>query len=202
MKLFYSPASPYARKVMAFAYETGQADQIELVTCSTTPVNRNQNVVAVNPSGRVPVLILDDGTSLFDSRVICQYLDHHHKGPKMYPADGAARWETLRREALGDGLLDAALLARYETALRPKDKFWPEWLKGQMDKIDSSLDQMEKDVAGRSDVDAGQIACACAIGYLDFRFSDHEWRAARPKLAAWFGAFRERPSMVLTVPNV
>jgi glutathione S-transferase len=201
MKLFYASASPFARQVLVLAYETGQADRIGLETCATTPVNRNPNVVAVNPSGRIPVLILDDGTSLFDSRVICQYLDHHHTGPKMYPVDDVARWETLRREALAQGLLDAAVLARYEMILRPKDKFWPEWLSGQIDKINSSLNEMEKDAASLSGVDAGLIAYACALGYLDFRFADHDWRAARPKLSAWFAAFRERSSMTLTAPS-
>lgn len=201
MKLFYASASPFARQVLALAYETGQADRIELETCPTTPVNRNPDVVAVNPIGKIPVLILDDGTSLFDSRVICQYLDHRHTGPKMYPVDGVARWETLRREALAQGLLDAAVLARYEMVLRPKDKFWPEWLSGQMDKVNSSLNEMEKDAASLSGVDAGLIAYACALGYLDFRFADHNWRAARPKLNAWFAAFRERPSLILTMPT-
>lgn len=201
MKLFYASASPFARKVLVFAHETGQADQIELVTCATTPVNSNPNVVAVNPNGKIPVLILDDGTSLYDSRVICQYLDHRHKGPKMYPPEGEARWQAMRREALADGLLDAAVLARYEIILRPKDKFWPEWLGGQMDKINSSLSEMEKDVAELGGVAAASIAYACALGYLDFRFADHDWRGANPKLAAWFAAFSKRPSMALTVPN-
>lgn len=201
MKLFFSPASPYVRKVMAIAHETGQADRIELLDSAASPVKRDQRIVALNPTGKVPALILDDGTALYDSRVICQYLDALHDGPRMYPAEGPARWDTLKREALADGLLDAALLARYETVMRPTEKLWPEWLVGQMDKIGSSMDTMNEEVAGRSDIDAGQIACACALGYIDFRFPDHEWRTRRTNLAGWFADFSKRQSMIATFPS-
>jgi glutathione S-transferase len=138
---------------------------------------------------------------LYDSRVISQYLDCRHSGNRLYPADGPDRWSALRREALADGLLDAALLARYETMLRPEAFRWPEWLNGQMDKINSSLDQMQKDVDNGSDLDAGQIATACALGYLDFRFPDLAWHSSHPALADWFDLFSERASMVATAPT-
>jgi len=201
MRLFYSPASPYVRKVMVLAHETGLADGIEHIDCAASPVARDQSIVAFNPTGKIPALILDNGTTLYDSRVICQYIDTLHTGKRMYPAEGPKRFDVLTREALADGLLDAALLARYETVMRPPEKLWPEWLQGQMDKIDSSLDRMEETVASRHDMDAGQIACACALGYLDFRFPDHDWRSSRPRLAEWFEGISKRASLDATMPQ-
>lgn len=198
MKLFYSPASPYVRKVMVLALETGQ--DVEQLASAASPIARNKTIAASNPTGKVPTALTDDGP-LYDSRVICQYLDAQHSGPPMYPAAGPSRWTTLRREALADGLLDAALLARYETAMRPAEKRWPEWLQGQIDKIDASLDQLETETASFAGVDAGLIAIGCAIGYLDFRFPDHGWRASRPGLANWYAVFAQRPSMQATLPQ-
>lgn len=201
MKLFYSPASPYVRKVLIVAQETGQSADVELVTCAANPVNRDQAVVALNPSGKIPALVLDDGTVLYDSRVICQFLDSLHAGEKLYPPTGSARWRALQREALADGMLDAALLARYETMLRPEALRWDDWTNGQMAKIDSSLNQMEKDASENQTLDAAQIATACALGYLGFRFPHLAWRTNRPTLAAWFTEFSQRESMVTTEPK-
>ena len=200
MKLFYSATSPYVRKVMVVAYETGQADGIEKHGAAANPVKRDASVVAKNPTGKVPTMVLDDGSALFDSRVICQYLDAQHGGDRLYAEEGPERWRILRLEAIADGLLDAALLARYEIALRPEDKRWPDWLNGQMDKVNSSLDAMQNEVSGRKGVDAGLIAAGCALGYLDFRYGDLGWRNKRPALAAWYEAFSQRPSMQATVP--
>ena len=197
MKLFFSPASPYVRKCMALAAETGQ--EVEKLASAASPVDRDETIVAVNPTGKVPTAILPDGSSLYDSRAICRWLDAQHGGAKMYP-EGEALWPVLRREALADGLLDAALLARYETVMRPADKLWPEWLAGQMAKIDSSLDAMEAEAVGFEGVDAGLIAIGCALGYLDFRFADHDWRGPRPTLAAWYDGFSRRPCMAGTAP--
>jgi len=205
VKLFFSAASPYVRKVLVAARETGQADRVEKLAAAASPVKRDPAIVAVNPTGKVPTAILDDGAALYDSRAICQYLDSSHAGAKLYPDAGPERWTVLRWEALADGLLDAAILARYETVLRPADKLWPDWLRGQLDKITSCLDVMEAEIAGRpggdgAGIDAGLIAAGCALGYLDFRFPDLGWRAGRPGLAAWFEAFDERPSMRETRP--
>jgi len=199
MKLFYSPTSPYVRKVLAIAYETGQVDRIEMLDCAAHPITRDQSIVAVNPTGKVPALVLDDGTALYDSRVICQYLDGQNSTAEMYPSEGPARWDTLKRESLADGLLDAAILARYEAVARPGEKLWQDWLDGQMEKIGSSIDQMALEVTGKDGIDAGDIACACALGYMDFRFSDHEWRSIYPALADWFAVISERPSMKETL---
>lgn len=201
MKLLYSPASPYVRKVLIVAHETGQSADLDLAECAANPVNRDQSVVAINPTGKIPALVLDDGTVLYDSRVICQFLDSRHSGVKLYSQTGSAHWSVLQREALADGLLDAALLARYETMLRPPQYQWSDWINGQMEKIHSSLDQMEKEVSDSQTLDAGQIATACALGYLDFRFPQEDWRATRPALAAWFKTMSMRESMMATVPQ-
>ena len=138
---------------------------------------------------------------LFDSPVICEYLDSQHKGRKLFPRKGRARWVALRQQAMGDGLLDAALLARYEGFLRPEDKRWPDWSKGQIKKIDGVLDRLEaeaKSLKGKPGI--GTITIACALGYLDFRFASHDWRGKRPRLAKWFATFSKLPSMKATVP--
>lgn len=198
MKLFHSPTSPYVRKVMVIALETGQAADIENLPSAANPVDRDASIVAVNPLGKVPALILDDGSALYDSRAIAMYLDTRHAGTPLYPAEGPERWTVMRWEALADGLLDAALLIRYETFMRPEEKRWPEWTAGQHEKIASALDVMEAEIAGRGEIDAGLIAAACALGYLDLRFADLGWRDSRPRLAAWFADFADRPSMIAT----
>lgn len=195
MKVFFSPASPYVRKVMMVAHETGQS--LEKLDSAASPINRDSSIVAHNPTGKVPTAILPDGSALYDSRVICRWLDAQHDGSRMYP-DGD--WNVLRREALADGLLDAALLARYETVMRPEEKIWPEWLQGQMDKIASSLDVMEAESSHLTTVDAGTIAIGCALAYLDFRFPDYSWRDERPTLASWFKSFSQRSSYLQTQP--
>jgi glutathione S-transferase len=198
-KLFYSPASPYARKVRVVAAEKGVALTIENVSLS--PVNRNAEVAAVNPLGKVPSLVLEDGTTLFDSSVICGWLDAQKPTPRLIP-DSAARWSVLTLEALGDGLLDASLLHRYEHILRPEEKRFQPWIDGQWTKVQATLDALETQCSGFGDrVDVGTIAVACALGYLDFRFADTPWRGGRPALAAWFEAFRARPSMTATAPG-
>lgn len=198
MKLYHSPASPYVRKVMVVAQETGQT--IEKLQSAASPINRDEKIAKTNPSGKVPTAILDDGQALYDSRVITRWLDAQHNGPKMYP-EGDGLWTVLRREALAEGLLDAALLARYELAMRPEALRWEDWLNGQIAKLDSSLDQMEHESSGFQGVDAGLIAIGCALGYLDFRFSDHGWRDGRPSLSDWFKTFSTRPSMIDTAPS-
>ena len=195
MKLFHSPSSPYVRKVLMVAHETGQG--VERIACAAHPVNRDPKIVAVNPTGKVPTAVLDDGSALYDSRVITQWLDAQHGGAKMYP-NGAARWPVLRTEAMADGLLDAALLVRHEVATRPEDYRWPDWADSHRAKIASSLDELEREAGAFSGVDAGLIAAACALSYLDFRFGDLDWRADHPVLAAWYDEFRERPSMKAT----
>ena len=134
MKLYYSPASPYARKCLVCAHELGLADRIELIPVSVSPVASNPAINQHNPLGKVPALLTDDGLALYDSRVICEYLNTLG-GEMLIPAQTPARWQTLTRQALADGLQDAALLARYETAMRPAELCWEDWLQGQLEKI-------------------------------------------------------------------
>jgi glutathione S-transferase len=201
MKLHHNVASPYVRKVMAVAIETGLDDWLEPVSHMVTPIRPDARLVADNPLGKIPCLVTDDGGALYDSRVICEYLDGLHGGPKMFPPAGPARWTALRRQAEGDGILDAAVLTRYETFLRPEERRWPEWIEGQKQKFRRALDALEAEAAAfEGTVDIGTIAIGCALGYLDFRFGDEGWRATRPGLAAWFECFVERPSMARTAP--
>ncbi len=200
MKLYYNPASPYVRKVRVLALETGLMGDIELVKVMITPTGPDASLCSDNPIGKIPTLVRDDGGALYDSRVICEYLDDLHSGARMFPENGAARWTALRRQALADGILDAAVGTRYETFLRPQALRWPDWVDGQMGKVRRSLDVLETEALADK-VDIGTISVACALGYLDFRYADEGWRDSRPKLAAWYETFAARPSMAETGPD-
>jgi len=201
MKLYSSTTSPYVRKVRVLARETGLAARIEEIPATVSPIARDEQVARANPLGKLPALILDDGTTLCDSPVICEYLDGLHSGRRLVPPPGPARWTALKLQAEGDGLLDAAILARYEMALRPEPLRWPEWVAGQKAKVAGVLDVLERDVDSLAgDLTIGGITIACALGYLDFRFADDAWRTARPKLAAWFAEISKRESLRTTMP--
>ncbi len=200
MKLFHSHSSPFVRKVMVVAHELGLAERLDLLPSAVHPVKRDRSVLAQHPLAQVPTLIDDSGESLADSRVICEYLDAQ-AGGRLFPTDGAARWRALNAQSTADGVLDAALLIRYELTARPESERSAAWIEGQTAKIESALAWFEEQAAaldGR--VDIGTIALACALGYLDLRFSDIAWRDDAPGLAAWFARFEERPSMVATRP--
>ena len=200
MKLYYSPSSPYVRKVTVVALETGLDSRIERIPAATTPVAPNEAVARANPLAKVPALVTDDGLVLFDSRVICEYLDSLHQGPKFFPA-GKDRWPALRLQALGDGLLDAALLLRYEDFLRPETLRWKDWADGQSFKMRGALADIEKLAPDFGDrLDIGTVTVACALGYLDFRYADMNWRGSHPQTAAWAERFFARPSLKATLP--
>jgi glutathione S-transferase len=200
MKIYYSPASPFARKCLVAAHELGLRDKIELLPASPHPVNRDRALVALNPLGKVPTLVADDGTVLYDSRVICEYLNAMGDG-HLLPRDGAVRWRALVDQALADGIMDAAVLARYENASRPEALRWSDWTAGQLDKVGCGLDEVERRVAAFGDrLDLGVIALGAALGYLDYRFASIGWRNTRHATAAWFERFGARPSMVATRP--
>ena len=201
MKLHYSAASPFVRKVMICAIELGLESKIEKLAAAAHPVNRDGAIVASNPLGQVPTFFADDGTVLYDSRVICEYLDALG-GAKLFPPAGPARWTALVEQSLADGLLDAALLTRYERVARPEALKWADWETGQLDKIRCALDKLEASTAGfGARLDIGTITIACALGYLDFRFPELDWRAGRKALAGWFEGFSTRPSVAATVPK-
>ncbi|HSA82310.1 MAG TPA: glutathione S-transferase family protein [Geminicoccaceae bacterium] len=167
-----------------------------------SPIAPDAEVRRDNPLGKVPCLVTGDGTVLYDSRVVCEYLDGLHDGPRMFPAAGPARWIALRRQAEADGILDAAVGTRYETFLRPAERRWPDWIAGQKAKIKNALDALEAEAPGfGATVDIGTIAIACALGYLDFRYAADDWRAGRPRLVAWYDAFARRPSLAETAPR-
>jgi glutathione S-transferase len=201
MKLWYSPTSPYVRKVTVTALETGLHDRIERVAADIREPPR-ADFLADNPLGKVPTLITDDGLPLFDSPVICEYLDSLHDGHKLFPVDIPARWRTLRLMALGDGILDAAVLRRMET-LRPEKEQSHAWIEQQKAKVVRGLDMLEREVPRfHRLVTIGQITVGCCLGWLDFRCygGAEDWRIGRPLLADWYSMFMVRPSMVATVP--
>lgn len=196
MQVFYSPFSPFVRKVLVCAAELGI--EVERLPSAAHPVTRDQTVVAANPLGRVPTFFADDGEVLYDSRVICEYLDATSPTPRLFPVDRAARWRSLREQALADGLLEAALLMRYEQVVRPEELRYQPWFDGQHEKIVSSLAQLEAWAPGFAErVDIGTISIACALAYLDVRFPDEAWRKNQA-LAAWHARFSERASMLAT----
>jgi len=189
---------------MVLAHETGLAGLIE--TVPTSPSDDEASLARDNPLGKVPALITDDGAVLYDSRVICEYLDSLHDGPCVLPAAGAARWTALRRQALADGILDATILRRYEE-MRPAARQHAEWIERQKRKAGRGLDALEAEAGAGTLLDPagslsiGDIAIACALGYLDLRYGSDDWRNGRPALAAWYAKVAKRPSMTVTAPS-
>ncbi|MBS0563681.1 MAG: glutathione S-transferase [Proteobacteria bacterium] len=201
MRLFHSPTTPFGRKVVVHLKETGREADVTVVPAAGTPLEPGSLPVGRNPLGKIPALELDDGTILYDSRVICRYLDDR-AGGRLYPS-APRLWRTLTLEATGDGMLDAAILMVYEVRLRPEDRRSGDWIAAQWSKVARALDSLEADWIGhlRGSVDMGQVAVGCALGYLDFRHSARDWRAGRPQLAAWEKEFAARASMAATVPQ-
>ncbi len=202
MKLYSTPTSPFVRKVLVAAHELGLADRIETVLLRPSPTAADPRLSRDNPLSKIPALVLDDGASLYDSPVICEYLDALAGGGMLVPAAGPARWDVLRTQALADGILDAAILVFYERQFRPAELHWDAWLAGQTQKALQGLDALEAQAAGFSAApDVGQIAAACALGWLEFRAPFGDVRAGRPALTAWFERFSSRPSMAATAPH-
>lgn len=197
--LYWGSASPFVRKVMAIAHELGIEGEIEIRPSAAHPIQRDVRIQEFNPLAKVPSARLADGTTLYDSRVICEYLDAEYKGG-LFPPAGPQRWTALRHQALADGLLDAALLVRYEELARPEPLRWPEWIAKQLEKVTDALDAMNTDVPQAGGCDIGAISFACALGWLDFRFPDLDWRAERQALADWYAGFETRPSLLATRP--
>lgn len=202
MKLHHAAASPFVRKVLVVAHETGLADRIEINTVQVTPVAPNAELMADNPLSKIPCLVTDDGLALMDSRVICEYLDSLHDGPKLFPAEPERRWKVLRLAALADEAMDAVVGVRYETFIRPEEKRWQPWIDNQFAKITRTLDHLEPQAANwNGKICIGTITLACLLPYLDFRFPELDWRARRPTLARWQEGMEERQSMRATRPD-
>ena len=204
MTLFHNPLSPYVRKVMVLLHETGQTDRVALQLSQLTPVSPDLVLCEDNPLGKIPALRLADGNVIHDSRVILDYLDHQHVGNPLIPRDGPARWGRLTLASLADGIMDAAVMIRYEQALRAPEKHWDQWLDAQREKIRRALVLLEADAIAEltSHFDVAAISVACALGYLDLRHPDLEWRAANLQLAEWFFEVSQRASMLATMPKV
>jgi glutathione S-transferase len=197
VKLFYSPTSPYVRKVLACAITREIEQRIEKMVCNANA--SPPELLAHNPLSKVPCLVTDDGLALFDSPVICEYLDSRGDALPLFPGHGPARWRALKFQAMGDGILDASVPRRGEM-LKPVEEGRAAWIARQKAAVDRTLDALEADPPHRM-LDIGSIAVACALGYLDFRFAAEPWQPGHPKLEAWFEAFVENPGLAQTAPK-
>jgi glutathione S-transferase len=187
MILRTAPASPFGRKVRVAASLLGLEDEIAIEQADT--MNAADSLRRQNPLGKIPVLITEDGTTLFDSRVILEYLDHRAGGGRIIPSEPSARFAALRLQALCDGVMDASLLCVYEGRWRSADHHEPKWVEHQSAKMDRALSGLEADPpALDATPHVGQIALACALGYLDLRFAGR-WRASYPRLVEWLNRF-------------
>jgi len=196
MKLAYSPASPYVRKVTACAIARGIDDRIERWKVGTT----DPALLDFNPLSKVPTLITEDGMKLYDSPVICEYLDSVGSAPKLFPPAGPARWKAIGQQALGDGILDATQPRRREIAL-PQDEGRKAYIELQRGKVSRALDVLEKEAATLGELKTiGEITIGCALGYLDFRYPNELWRPGHPGLEAWYAKVVEQPPLAQTVP--
>lgn len=201
MRLYHSPTTPFGRKVMVALLESGQEADVAIVAASGTPLDPGSMPLGQNPLGKIPALELDDGSAIYDSRVICRYLDAR-SGGRLYPP-APRLWQTLTLEATADGMLDAAVLMVYEARIRPEEKRFPDWVDAQWTKISRALDALETRWIPHLNgpFDLGQVAIGCASGYLDFRHASRDWRNGRPQLAGWYEEFSQRKSMQATVPQ-
>lgn len=200
MNLRWSATSPYVRKVMMVAIERGVEDLI--ARQPTDPWSADTDLPQGNPLGKVPALTLEDGTTLFDSPVIAEYLDSLGAGPSLFPAAGPERWAALRLQAIADGMCDAAILRRLENA-RPEGEKSAAWMERQRVAVSRALNLLEAEAASLGDgVTIGTLAVLATLGYLDFRFAHEPWREGRPALTAWFARMAERDSFRRTAPPV
>jgi glutathione S-transferase len=197
MKLLYQTHSPYARKVLVFAHEVGLADRVEVVHHETSPTVRNPEVFAENPLGKVPVLIRPGLPPIFESDVICAYLDTLHDGRRLIPAKGEARWRALQVQALAQGLADAGIAVRWETVRRPEHLRHPPLRDGYVEKLVASYDWLERELDTASEIDVGHVALATVLDWLEFRDLP-SIRPGHPRLSDWLAAFAARPSMRAT----
>ena len=199
MKLLMAGPSPFVRKVLVLLHETGQSDDVETVTVTAAPGGTDATLKAANPVGKIPALVRDEGPTLYDSKVICRYLDDRAQAG-LYPEKG---WDTLVLEATADAMMEAAVLMVYEKRFRPEAIWSTDWIEAQWGKVEGALDALNarwmSHLAGPLDI--GHIGAGCGLGYLDFRHGDRDWRKGRDALAKWYEGFAARPSMVETTPQ-
>lgn len=199
MRLFYTTVSPYTRKVRVTAIEKGVADRITLQLCN--PHEFDAELAVANPLNKVPTLVREDGSALYDSPVICAWLDSLAPEPRLIPEGGEARWDVLRTEALADGLVDAAVACVLERR-RPEELQSEAVIGREFAAIHRCLDRLQSSPSTVSGpVTLAQVATGCALAYLDFRLPRLDWRKDRPELARWFAGFADRPSMQDTRPE-
>jgi len=198
MKLYWSRLSPYVRKVMVAVHELGLAGRIECIDTEVSMSAANRDLLPINPLGQIPTLVLADGSVLHDSRVICEYLDAIGGGA-LFPA-APRRWRALRRQALGDGIMDVLILWRQER-FKPEARRTQAWLDTFALKLETALDRLDRETLDGAPFDIGHAAIGCALGYLDFRFGDIDWRSGRASLADWHAGFEARPSARATAPG-
>lgn len=201
MRLFYSPPSPFVRKVAVLLHELDKTDAVTFEQITTTPMATDEGLKAANPLGRIPALERPDGVTLYDSRVIMAYLDDLFDSG-LYPT-GSARWEALTLEATADGIIDSAVSMFYEKRFRSEEKQSSEWIEAQWAKISRALTALNARWMSHlsGPLNMAQISVACALSYLDFRHDDRNWRNGNDALAQWHAKFSERPSMIATRPD-
>ena len=199
MKLHWSPRSPFVRKVMIVAHERGIADRLHCVRTLAEMTTPHAELMKDNPLSKIPTLVLDDGMVLYDSPVICEYLDALDGDPNLFPQHGPERMIALRRQALGDGFLDMLVLARNERMRAQPSRAH---LASTATRTAATLDHLERDAdaLAASPFSIGHIAIGCALAYLDFRFAERDWRRGHPRLADWHASFAVRPSVQATLP--
>jgi len=205
MKLMYSPTSPFVRRVHVVALELDLAARIEFEPVQVTPLHANDAYAEqVNPLRKIPALVLDDGeTVLVDSAVIVQYLDELAGGARLIPT-GANRWRVLSQQAIAQGMSDAVVLVRYETWLRPQALRWQDWINDQLGRFWSGLAWFERHAQQAlppARIDVSQIALACCLGHVDFRFPELGWPARAPLVHRWYREIVQRPSLAQTDPQ-
>ncbi len=199
MKLLMSLPSPFVRKVLVVLHETDQIDDVAQQSVTARPGATETALKAANPVGKIPALVREDGPTLYDSRVICRFLDARAQAG-LYPEAG---WDTLVLEATADAIMEAAVLMVYEGRLRPENEQSPSWIENQWGKVESALDAVNTRWMGQLEgpMRIGHIGMGCALGYLDFRHDARNWRQGRDALATWYARFAERDSMRATVPH-
>ena len=202
MKLSFSPASPFARKVRIAAIELGLIDKIEFISATVVPGQPNDEYSRITPLKKLPVLILDNGDVILDSYVIVEYLDELAGGGKLVPASGAIRWKVKSDHSMLQGMLDSMLLCRYEKMVRPEPLRWQAWADDHWARAWNGMARFEKqaEMLARPQLDIAQIGLVCVLGYADFRFADCGWRKAFPNLDAFHAKMLERPSVKISVP--